>query len=214
MTELRIFLADDHAVVREGVKSLINAQNGMMVVGEAEDGEAAVRQILECCPDVVVMDVSLPRLSGARATAAIREGCPQSKVLAFTMHEDRSYLLEVMGAGASGYVLKRAAAADLARAIRAVASGGTYLDPEMARKVMDRVLQAPGTGAPEAELSNREMEVLRLIAQGYSNKEVAAQLNLSVKTVETYKTRGMEKVGLDSRVDLVRYARDRNWLHQ
>jgi DNA-binding NarL/FixJ family response regulator len=213
MNTLRIFLADDHAVVREGVKSLINAQPGMTVVGEAEDGEAAIRQAPGCSPDVVVLDVSMPGLGGARAAAAILSACPTTRVLVFTMHEDRSYLLEVMNAGATGYVLKRAAAGDLVHAIRTVAGGGTYLDPAMARKVVDRALRTSGGRPPNVELSEREVDVLRLIAQGYSNKEIAAQLSVSVKTVETYKVRAMEKAGLDSRVDIVRYASQRNWLH-
>lgn len=215
MNDLRIFLADDHAVVREGMKALINCQPTMTVVGEAEDGEAAVRLAPECSPDVVVMDVSMPRLNGARATIAIKEACPNARVLALTMYESRSYLWELMNAGASGYVLKRTAANELVHAIRIVASGGTYLDPALAGKVMESVLRSPAAGASrEEELSDREEDVLRLIARGYSNKEIAAQLSISIKTVETYKARAMEKLELGSRVDIVRYALRRDWLSE
>jgi DNA-binding NarL/FixJ family response regulator len=215
MNDLRIFLADDHAVVREGMKALINGQPTMTVVGEAADGETAVRLVQECNPDVVVMDISMPRLNGARATIAIKEVCPDCRVLALTMYEARSYLWELMNAGASGYILKRTASSELVHAIRIVANGGTYLDPALAGKVMESVLRSPAAGAPrEEELSQREADVLRLIARGYSNKEIGEQLSISVKTVETYKARAMEKLELGSRVDIVRYALRRDWLSE
>jgi DNA-binding NarL/FixJ family response regulator len=214
MTKLRVFLADDHAVVREGLKALVNAQAGMEVVGEAADGQAALEAATKLRPDVVVMDISMPGLSGARATEQLKQACPQVRVLALTVHEDRGYLRQLLEAGASGYMLKRAAAEELIHALRTVAAGGVYLDPGLAGKVVSGFVRKPG--AKEAlegtDLSEREEEVVRLIAQGYSNKEIAARLSLSVKTVETYKARSREKLGLRGRTGLVRYALQRGWL--
>jgi DNA-binding NarL/FixJ family response regulator len=215
MADLRVVLADDHAVVREGLKSLIDAEHGMTVVGEAADGLAACERVLELRPDVVVMDVSMPGVGGAQATERIRRECPGVKVLALTVHEHKGYLRQLLAAGAAGYVLKRAAAEELVRAIRAVAAGGVYLDPALAGKVVRGfVRQSPAgdTTASGGELSDREVEVVRLTAAGHSNKEVAARLDLSVKTVETYKARAVEKLGLETRADLVRYALQRGWL--
>ena len=213
MTKLRVFLADDHAVVREGLKSLVNAQPNMEVNGEAADGRTACQMVQELQPDVVVMDVSMPEMNGARATVQIKQECPNVKVLALTVHEDKGYLRQLLEAGASGYVLKRAAAEELIHAIRTVAAGGIYLDPALAGTLVSNFVRKPGKEAAEkGDLSEREEEVVRLLARGYSNKEIASQLTLSVKTVETYKARSLEKLGLHSRADLVRYAVQRGWL--
>ena len=213
MTELRVFLADDHAVVREGLKALINAQRGMAVVGEAADGLLACELIPALLPDVVVMDVSMPGLTGSQATARLRQECPTVRVLALTVHEDKGYIRQLLSAGAAGYVLKRAASEELIHAIRAVAAGGVYLDPSMAGKVVGGFVRKPaGIDTPSAELSERETEVAQRTASGYSNKEIAARLTLSIKTVETYRSRAMEKLGLKSRADLVRYAVQQGWL--
>jgi DNA-binding NarL/FixJ family response regulator len=210
-----VFLADDHAVVREGLKALINAQATMGVVGEAADGLLACELIPPLQPDVVVMDVSMPGLSGSQATARLRVECPAARVLALTVHEDKGYLRQLLAAGASGYVLKRAAPEELITAIRAVAAGGVYLDPGMAAKVVGGFARAPaGTPPAGGELSERESEVARQTAAGHSNKEIAARLELSVKTVETYRARAMEKLGLQSRVGLVRYAVQQGWLQE
>jgi DNA-binding NarL/FixJ family response regulator len=216
MDKLRIFLADDHAVVRAGLKTLVDAQADMVVVGEAGDGQSALEQTRDCAADVVIMDISMPQLNGAAATAQLRQQCPDIKVLALSVHEDTGYLRKLLEAGASGYVLKRSAADTLIQAIRMVAAGGVYLDPAIAGKVVGSLLGKPVVvGDPTAaELSERETDVVRLIAQGYSNKEIATLLNLSVKTVETYKARAMEKIGLDSRVAIVRYALQRGWLQE
>ena len=214
MAKLRVFLADDHNIVRAGLKALVNAQEDMEVVGEAADGQAACDLALQVAPDVVVMDVSMPVLNGAMATARLRRARPGLRVVALTVHEDRTYLKQLLEAGASGYVLKRAVADDLIRAIRTVAAGGTYLDPAVAGKVVGGFVhgqQSPGDPRGNA-LSDREEEVLRLIAGGHTNKEIAARLDLSVKTVETYKTRSMEKLGLGSRAEIVRYAVIQGWL--
>jgi DNA-binding NarL/FixJ family response regulator len=210
MNPIRILLADDHAIVREGLKALINAQPGMAVVGEAADGPTAVALTAELDPDVVVVDVSMPGLSGAQVTTQLRAARPDRKVLVLTVHEDRGYLRQLLEAGAAGYVLKRAAAAELVQALRIVAEGRTYLDPSLAGSVVDTFVRP--SAEPTVELSEREGEVVRLIALGYSNKEIAVQLKVSVKTVETYKTRSMEKLHIRSRVDIVRYAARRGWL--
>ena len=214
MNKLGIIIADDHQVVREGLKALINAQPDMHVVGEAEDGGAAWLLAKRLQPDVVLMDVSMPGMNGAEATERLRRDCPQIKVLALTAYEDKGYLRQLLAAGAAGYVLKRAVVEELVRAVRAVAAGGSYIDPTLAGKVVSGYI-SQGTGElkpPAGELSERESEVLRLVAWGYSNKEIAAKLNISVKTVETYKVRLMEKLDLRSRADIVRYALRQGWL--
>jgi len=224
---LRVLLADDHSVVREGVKTLVNAQPDMEVVGEASNGEECWRLIRAfaaraALPDVTVLDVSMPGWSGTETTARILKSCPSVRILTLSMHEDRSYLRSLLEAGVMGYVLKRSAATELIRAIRTIAEGDTYLDPALTATVMDSflrnghsrhvatALRGEITGTP---LSEREDSVLRLTAQGYTNKEIAVQLKLSVKTVETYKARSMEKLNLDSRTDIVRYALTKGWLH-
>ena len=214
MMKLRIFLADDHAVVREGLKSLVEAQPDMQVTGEAGDGQTTCELVPALRPDVVIMDVSMPGMSGARAAEQLRQACPEVKVLALTVHEDKGYLRQLLEAGAAGYVLKRAAADELIRAIRTVAAGGVYLDPALAGTVVGGFVRKPaGKGVSEAgDLRDREAEVVRLVAAGHSNKEIAGRLGLSVKTVETYKARSLEKLGLRSRADLVRYALGRGWL--
>lgn len=214
---LRVVLADDHAVVREGLKSVVNAQPDMRVVGEAADGEAAWRAAVELAPDVLVVDLSMPVLGGAEATARVRRDCPGVKVLALTVHEERLYLTQLLRAGASGYVLKRAAAGELVRAIRAVAAGETYVDPALTGALVEGYLDGAAAAAappPADALSDRERDVLLRIAQGFSNKEIAAALGLSVKTVETYKARVAEKLALRTRVDIVRFAARQGWLDE
>ena len=212
--KLRVLLADDHPVMREGLKILVNGQPDMVVVGEAGDGQTACSLACELRPDVAVMDISLPVLNGREATARIKEHCPQVVVLAMSVHEDKVYLREMLAAGASGYVLKRAAAAELLQAVRTVAGGGVYLDPHFGDTLVESIVgKQPLRGEIEgSELSEREAEVLRLIARGYSNKEIGAQLGISAKTVDTYRARSMEKLGLSSRADIVTYALEHGWL--
>jgi len=214
MEKLRIFLADDHMVVREGLKAMINAQPDMHVIGEAGDGQTAWQQAQECQPDVVIMDITMPNVNGVQATAQLKRACPNIKVLALSVHDDTSYLRQLLAAGATGYILKHTAAEDLIQAIRMVAAGGVYLDPALASHVVAGYVRVPSKAGElfGAELSEREAEVVQRIAHGHSNKEIANQLNLSVKTVETYRARAMEKLGLESRAALVRYALERGWL--
>jgi DNA-binding NarL/FixJ family response regulator len=202
-------------MIRDGLKLLVNSQPDMEVVGEADNGHAAVQLAQELLPDVVVMDVSMPELNGLQATKKLKQQCPQLKVLTLTRHTDDSYLQQLLQAGASGYVLKQSKSAELLRAIRAVAAGQTYLDPAITEKVFTHIRGRAKTarGAPpDANLSDREAEVLRLVASGYINKEIAARLNLSIKTVEAHKANGMRKMGMKSRVDIVRYALLQGWL--
>lgn len=212
MAKLRIFLADDHAVVREGLKRLIDAAPDMEVIGEAETGREAVDKATLAQPDILVVDLSMPELNGAQVTVELKRSSPKIAVLALTVHEDKSYLRELLEAGAVGYVLKRAAADELLRAIRAVAAGGLYVDPHIAAKLVSSFVAPKANFSAVTELSERETSVLRLIAQGHSNKEIGVQLSISVKTVETYKARSMEKLGLRSRVDIIRTASERGWL--
>ena len=213
MADLRVLLADDHAVVREGLKALIQAEPGLNLIGEAGEGETAIREAVRLKPDVVVMDVSMPGINGAEATERIKKQMPEIRVVALTAHEDTSYAKQLLEVGASGFVLKRAAAHVLIDAIRTVAEGKVYIDPAVGARMVQGYLRTVGGGA-RTELSERENAVLRLIAQGYSNKEIAAKLELSVKTVETYKARSMEKLKLDSRVDIIRYAMGQGWLQE
>jgi DNA-binding NarL/FixJ family response regulator len=213
MSELRVLIADDHAIVRGGLKALIDSQPGMVVVGEAVDGLEACALAFTLRPDVVVMDLSMPGLSGSLATERIRKQCPEVKVLALTVHEDKGYIRQLLTAGAAGYALKRAASEELIRALKIVAAGEMYLDPSVAAKVVVGFVKAPNkVAANTVELSEREMEVARLTAAGHANKEIAALLDLSVKTIETYRARFMVKLELQSRAELVRYAFQQGWL--
>lgn len=213
MSKLRIFLADDHAVVRTGLKCLINAESDMEVIGEAENGQEALDRIVAAPPDVAVLDVTMPELTGAQVTQKLQRTHSGLRVLAMTVHEDRSYLRQLLQSGAAGYVLKRAAGDELIRAIRAVAAGETYIDSRVAGNLVPTFVDPKVTTTTlSVGLSEREMEVIRLIAQGFTNKEVSAQLGVSAKTIETYKTRSMEKLGLSGRVELVQVALERGWL--
>jgi DNA-binding NarL/FixJ family response regulator len=211
---LRIVLADDHAIVREGLRALIDRQSDMEVIGEAADGREAIEVIERVHPDVVVMDLSMPVMNGTRAAKELMWRHPDLKILALTVHEERSYLRELLEAGASGYLLKRVAAEELVHAIRRVAEGGVYVDGRLIPDVLDRFFRTPGNQA-KAEgraLTPREEEVIRLIARGYSNKEIGAQLSVSVKTVETHKARATEKLDIHNRAGIVRYAMQQGWM--
>jgi DNA-binding NarL/FixJ family response regulator len=194
---------------------IINAQADMEVVSEAPDGRVAVSEAQSIKPDIVVMDVSMPKVNGLKATEMLKECCPEVKVLALTRHQDDGYLQQLLRAGASGYVLKQSRSTELLQAIRAISAGGSYLDPSVAGRVIGdygRRRQPPAAAAGVASLSAREEEVLRLIAWGYSNKEIATRLDLSVKTVETHKANAMHKLQMRSRIDIVRFALLQGWL--
>ena len=210
MTPIRILLVDDHVVVRAGLRMLLGAYPELEIAGEAETGAEGVRLARELAPDVILMDISMPDMNGIEATRRIKEQNPDVAVLALTMHEDDQYFFEMLAAGASGYVPKRAAPNDLIAAIHAVQGGGMFLFPTLARVLVSDYLQraepAPAAGRGLDTLTEREREVLTLIAQGRSNQEIADALVISVKTVNRHRENIMAKLNLHSRVDLVRYA--------
>ena len=210
MNEIRVALVDDHPVVLAGIKALLRAAPEIELVGEATSGTSALELILETRPDVVVTDLSLPDIGGLHLAERIAAACPEVKLLALTVHEDRAYVQPLLQAGGRGYLLKRSAAEDLVRAIRAIAAGGVYLDPAVADKALPEPVQSAEPTVQD--LSQREAEVLRLTAQGFSNKEIAGRLDLSTKTVETYKARAAEKLGLRTRADIVRHGASQGWL--
>lgn len=208
---IRVLLADDHAVLRAGLHVLLDAKPDIEVVGEAADGAEAIAQIEALRPDIVVMDLTMPGLSGLDATQYITEHHPHTKVLVLTMHADK-YILPVIRAGAAGYVLKSMADTDLIQAIRQIAQGGHFFYPGAMDALLDHVQEEDAGGEPEADsdslatLSSREREVLTLTAQGYTNSQISQMLFISPKTVDTYRYRLMEKLGFDDRAELVQYA--------
>ena len=212
--KVRVLIAEDHGTVRAGLRLLIEKEPDMEVAGEAADGREALLLALKLLPDGVLMDISMPGVDGLQATRGLRESCPQVRVLALTRHADYGFLTEMLRAGAKGYVLKQSSSADLISAVRAVASGQCYLDPAVTGKLMGGYAgRRPEAGAgPKEDVTEREEEVLRLIARGHSNKEIAARLSVSVKTVEAHKTNGMRKLGLGARTDIVSYAIFRGWM--
>jgi DNA-binding NarL/FixJ family response regulator len=210
---LRILLVDDHPIVLAGIKALVVSDVRVSVVGEAHDGRTALRLANELTPDIIVLDISLPDLNGVKVAQTLRTECPASKILALTVHEDRGYLRQLLDVGIRGYLLKRSATAELSRAITAIAAGGVYLDPAIAAMAVGLNAQPVSEGAASSvELSQREIEVLKLASSGHSNKSAAALLGIGVKSAETYKARAMEKLGLRSRVELVRFAIAKGWL--
>jgi two-component system, NarL family, response regulator NreC len=212
---LRIVVADDHAIVRQGLKLLMESQPDMEVVGEAADGKAVLELATALKPDIVVMDISMPGVNGLIATRRLKQQQPGVTIVALTRHEDDTYLEELLRAGASAYVLKQSAPVNFLQAIRAVAAGGIYLDPAMTSRVAEGMLSGKARVEPTttAKLTERESEVLRLVAMGHSNVEIAARLNISVKTVEAHKTNAMRKLGLAGRVDVIRYGVLQGWLY-
>ena len=208
---ITVLLADDHTMVREGLRYILEAAGDIRIIALASNGEEAVRQARNHCPEVVVMDVSMPGLGGAAATKRLRINHPKLKILAFSGFEDEACVRQLLAAGANGYVLKRRVAQEVAHAIRVVAEGGTYLDPLIAGKVTASP-KTPSHKDDALGLSEREETVLRLTARGFTNKETASMLGVSIKTIETYKTRLSRKLSLHSRADMVRYALGRGWL--
>jgi len=211
MSKISIILADDHAVLRGGLRLMLNTQEDMEVVGEAADGEEAIRLCKEKEPDIILLDLNMPGISGLEAIEEIKQVNPGTKILALTMHDDEGYLRKALKSGCSGYILKKAADVELISAIRAVNRGEVYLDPSLVRHLVNDFIGLPEQNEPQhakpsGALSEREDEVLRLIALGYTNRQIADELFLSVKTVETHKSKIKEKLNIRSRSDLVRYA--------
>jgi DNA-binding NarL/FixJ family response regulator len=211
--QLRILIADDHPFVLAGIKAFLSGAQEVEIVGEATDGETALKMAVELQPSILVLDLSMPGLNGVEVTRRLATELSSCKVIILTVHEDRSYLRKLIEVGAAGYLLKRSAGEDLHRAIKAVAAGGVYLDPCIAALAIN---QHPGNAneatEPHADLSEREVEVLKFTAAGHSNKAIAGLLDIGVKSIETYKSRAMDKLGFRSRVELVGYALARGWL--
>ena len=216
MTEkVRIVLADDHPIVLDGLRNLIRAEPDFDLVGEAASGLSALKIIREQRPDVAVLDISMPELNGILLSRRLAGEMPALRLLVLTLHEDRAYLNQALEAGVRGYVLKRSAVENLVQAIRAVMVGGLYIDPAIVGRVFEgkqvnKRLAARKGVAPA--LTDREADVLKMAALGFTNKEIASRLDVGVKSIETYKARGLEKLGLKTRAELVRYASGQGWL--
>ena len=209
MSKIRLLLVDDHAIVRAGMYMLLETQEDMQIVGEAENGRVAIKQVQALRPDVVLMDIAMPDMDGFAATREIKRLYPQVAVLALTVHDHEEYFFRMLEAGASGYVPKSAAPTDLITAIRSVAAGGVFLYPTVAKALVGDYLRRVEAGSEKESydgLTGREQEVLKLIAEGRTNQEIADRLVISIKTVERHRANIMDKLNLHSRTDLVKYA--------
>lgn len=214
--KIRVFLADDHAVLRTGLKMFINSQDDMVCVGEAGDGRVTLAQVRQLRPDLVLLDLSMPGLGGLEALPEIIKQAPGTRVLILTMHTEEDYLHQAIKQGAAGYILKQAVDQELLSAIRATMRGEVYIHPAMTRALLDQMISSVQQPEERIEvtLSDREREVLQWVARGYTNQEVGDRLSLSVKTIETYRSRATTKLGLKSRAALVRYAQQQGWLYK
>jgi two-component system response regulator NreC len=214
--KIRVFLADDHAVLRTGLKMFINSQDDMVCVGEAGDGKVTLDKVRQLRPDLVLLDLSMPGLGGLEALPEIIKQAPETRVLILTMHTEEDYLHQAIKQGAAGYILKQAVDQELLSAIRATMRGEVYIHPAMTRALLDQMISSVQQPEEYMEviLSEREREVLQWVARGYTNQEVADRLSLSVKTIETYRSRATTKLGLKSRAALVRYAQQQGWLYK
>jgi two-component system response regulator NreC len=214
--KIRVVLADDHRMMREGIRALLERQKDIEVVGEAADGREAVRLATQLSPDLVVMDVSMPLLNGIEATRQIRRDCPKVSILILTVHESEEYVAQLLAAGADGYIIKRAAGDELISAIRAVNQGEAFLHPSVARVVIEdyvrRLKEGEGLGVQDV-LTDREREVLQLIAEGYTNREIADLLHVSIKTVQNHRSKIMNKLDLHDRGELIKYAIQQGIIH-
>lgn len=209
----RIVLADDHPIVLTGLRNLIESESDFSVVGEATSGPEALRVIREAQPDIAIVDISMPGMSGIVLTRRLTEEAPGIKILMLTLHEDRAYLRQALDVGARGYVVKRSAAANLVSAVRAVIAGGTYIDPAIVNRVLDRSPAGNRVSTRDTrDLTDRETEVLKLSSLGLTNKEISNRIGVGVKSIETFKSRGLAKLEIQSRADLLRYASQVGWL--
>lgn len=214
-SRLRVFIADDHAVLRAGLRLLIDSQLDMQAVGEASNGVETLARIKSVSPDILLLDLSMPDLGGLAILRDLRVYVPETRVVVLTMHTDEAYVREALRLGATGYVVKSAADQELLAAIRAVARGEIYIHPSLTRSLLDNLLpvQPNLSSDPWDDLSEREQQVIRRVAQGYTNREIADQLQLSIKTIDTYRARAMEKLALHTRAQLIEYAHRRGLLN-
>jgi DNA-binding NarL/FixJ family response regulator len=210
----RIILADDHPIVLSGLRHLIEAEDDLELIGEASSGLAALKMIRERQPDVAVIDISMPELNGIMLGRRLAEEMPQVRVIVLTLHEELAYLKQALDAGIRGYILKRSAAENLIHAVRSVIGGGVYVDPAIAHHFFEVSSRKAGELDKSAllDLTEREAEVLKLVALGFTNKEIAGRMDVGVKSIEKYRMRGLEKLGLKTRAELVRYASAEGWL--
>jgi len=210
MSKLRVVIADDHAILREGLRALLATTDDIEVVGEAADGREAISRVQALRPDIVIMDAAMPGLGGLEATLELRRTHPDVKIVVLTQYEDREYIRRFLQAGVSGYLLKKSAGKELASAIRAAARGGLVLDPEVAKEALREPAPSDGSGSGGSSLydtlTDREKQVLKLVAEGHSNKEVAELLDISVKTAMSHREHLMEKLGMHSRTELIKFA--------
>ena len=212
---IRVVLCDDHPLVLDGLRAVFQNDAGIEVVGVAHDGERAVALTRAVAPHVLVVDLALPGLSGLEVTRQVAAACPDVRIIILTVHERRSYVDRLLAEGAAGYVLKRSAAQQILAAVHAVAAGGVYVDPMLLGRMLPPGAPGPTPPSPRAEtLTAREEETLRLLAHGFSNKEAAAQLGITTKTVDTHRSNAMRKLALRTRHDLIRYARAQGWLDE
>ncbi len=214
-SKIRVLLADDHTILRAGLKIMLNIQPDMEVIGEASDGKQAITEAQRLTPDVILMDITMPECNGIEATRQVKRLLPDTRVLVLTMHENEEYLFQVLRAGASGYILKEAADTELISAIRAVHAGRFYLSPSAQSLMIGDYLLRVRTGEERdsySALTEREREILKLVAEGYTNNQIAEQLFISPKTVDTHRTHIMDKLNLHSRAELVKYAMRRGLL--
>lgn len=206
MDKTKVLIADDHAIMRDGIRALLSNYEDIEIVGEAEDGKEAVEKTQLLSPDVVVMDITMPRMDGLEAIRRIKRKQPQVKTLVLTQHENQEYILSVIRAGASGYMPKKAVSSDLIAAIRALRQGESFLYPQAASVLISDYLQHAQRGDPYDSLTAREREILKLVAEGRTSREIAAMLYISVKTVTGHRNKLMQKLDLHNRSELVRYA--------
>lgn len=206
---IRVLLADDHAILRDGIRSLLDDEPDMQVIGEADNGRWAVEQARNLCPDVVIMDIAMPLLNGLEATHQIKRDVPGTQVLILTMHQNKEYIHRMLEAGACGCVLKSAAGEELVRAIRSAARGDPFFSPAIARRLADSYVKSHDLEMlddPYNDLTSREREILQLVAEGYTNREMADMLTLSIKTVKTHRLNMMQKLDLHDKGDVIKYA--------
>ena len=213
MNKIKVLLAEDHTIVRKGLRALLDRDIGIKIVGEAEDGREAVRKVEKLQPDVVVMDIAMPGLNGLEATRQIKKRFPGIKIIILTVHSNEEYVLQTLRAGASGYLVKKAAPADLIEAIHSVYKGNSFLSPSISKTVIDEYIRQAETKSERdiiyEKLTNREREVFQLIIEGHKNREIANLLHVSIKTVETHKAHIMDKLNVSGTSELIRYCYDK-----